>query len=301
MPRDRRLRAAAALAALSVVVAACGGTRTPGSGPDGGGASGPGGPGIATARDAGGVAGAPSGTPPAETPAAETPGTGTPPVGGTGSPAPRPPSGPYLVAGRYQPLWPFSDQAEADAWRATYQTGGHQPWHLDARQTALSFTQGFLGFGRIDRIVRSSVSGSHARVAVGFRPEESGRLATAAVIHLVRYGRGEDAPWEVVGTDDTTFTLTTPAYGATVASPAKAGGRITGVDESIRVQVRQPWSDRPLGDACCVPAGGEGHPWSSKVAFRARPGWTATVVAMTGGHVAEVERFAVTGVRVATG
>lgn len=33
--------------------------------------------------------------------------------------------------------------------------------------------------------------------------------------------------------------------------------------------------------------------------FQAAPGSTLTLVASTGGHVAEVERFAVTGVRVA--
>jgi hypothetical protein len=134
-------------------------------------------------------------------------------------------------------------------------------------------------------------------VAVGFRSEEGSRLLTAAVIHLVRYGTDGDAPWEVVGTDDTTLTLTTPAYGGRVSSPMRVGGRITGVDESIRVQVRRPGAGRPLGESCCVPAGGSDRQWSATVAFRAAPGQTMTVVASTGGHVAEVERFAVTGVR----
>src|SRR5690606_34579463 len=97
---------------------------------------------------------------------------------------------------------------------------------LDADQTALSFTQGYLGFEGIDRVISSSIEGEHARVAVGFRGEEGGRTLTAAVLHLVRFGEGTDAPWEVVGTDDTTLSLTTPAYGAHVSSPVKVGGRV---------------------------------------------------------------------------
>jgi hypothetical protein len=35
--------------------------------------------------------------------------------------------------------------ADAGAWQQSYRAGGHQPWHLDARLTALSFASGFLG------------------------------------------------------------------------------------------------------------------------------------------------------------
>ncbi|MEU7886621.1 hypothetical protein AB0B54_14050 [Microbispora bryophytorum] len=204
-----------------------------------------------------------------------------------------------LVAGRYQPLWPFADEKQARDWQESYRSGGHQPWHLDAERTALSFTQGFLGFTGVDQVVKRTVTGGDARVSVGIRGEGGGRPGIAAVIHLVRFGAGPDAPWEVVGTDDTTFSLTTPGYGAVVSSPVTVGGRITGVDESIRVDVRATGSARPLGERCCVPAGGDGVPWSATVTFRAAPGRTLTLVASTGGHVAKVERFAVTGVRVA--
>ncbi|WP_432861592.1 hypothetical protein [Microbispora rosea] len=240
------------------------------------------------------------------------PGSGTPTGTPTGtvtvrqsSPAATSPTpsatttGGSLVAGRYQPLWPFADEKQARDWQESYRSGGHQPWHLDAERTALSFTQGFLGFTGVDRVVKRTVTGADARVSVGIRGEGGGRPGIAAVIHLVRFGTGPDAPWEVVGTDDTTFSLTTPRYGALVSSPVTVGGRITGVDESVRVQVRAIGSTRPLGERCCVSAGGDDTPWSSTVTFRADPGRTLTLVAGTGGHVAEVERFAVTGVRVA--
>ncbi|TDD01464.1 hypothetical protein E1292_25870 [Nonomuraea deserti] len=202
------------------------------------------------------------------------------------------------MAGRYQPLWPFSTQEEAARWRDTQGEDGDQAWHLDAARTALAFTRDYLGFTEIDRAVKTEQEGAHARVHVGYRSQEGDRPAVAAVVHLMRYGPGEDAPWEVVGTDDTSFTLTKPAYGAEVSSPLTVGGRISGVDESITVHVRRPGSDAPLGERCCVPAGGRKAPWSATVDFTARPGKTLTVVVSTGGHVATVERFAVTGVSV---
>lgn len=190
----------------------------------------------------------------------------------------------------YQPLWPFAGADEAADWQRRYRSGGHQPWRLSPDETALAFVR-YLGFDEIDRVTSRTVSGGDARVGVGRR--KSAR--SAAVLRLVRMGTGSDAPWEVVGTADTDLSLTTPAYGATVSSPLTVGGRITGVDESIKIEVRQPATAGPVGRFCCVAAGGERSPWSAKVSFRGAG--VLTVVASTGGHVAKVERFAVTAVR----
>lgn len=221
------------------------------------------------------------------------------PTSGTPSPAPEKSgasaSARLLIAGRYQPLWPFSGPGEVAAWQRAHQADGHQPWHLDPAETAVAFSRDFLGFTEIDQAVKTVVDGEHARVHVGLTGEGAEPMV-AAVVHLMRYGSGDQAPWEVVGTDDTTLSLTTPAYGASVTSPLTVGGRITGVDESIRLRVLHPGADAPLGERCCVPAGGEKAPWSARLSFTADPGRTLTVVASTGGHIAEVERFAVTGV-----
>lgn len=229
------------------------------------------------------------------TPRTEAPSTATPAA--TGAPTtPAPHGTPPLGSWSLQPAWPFTTLAQAQEWERAYRSGGHQPWHLDPAQTALSFTRDYLGFKKIDRVSSHTVSGRHARIGVATTvPEGSG---TAAVIHLVRYGSGPDAPWEVVGTDDTTFSLTTPAYGALVRSPLVTGGRISGVDENIRVQVRQPSSAAPLGTSrCCTPAGGDNQPWNVTVPFSGARDPVVTVVASTGGHVAEVERFTITVVR----
>ncbi|NMH95539.1 hypothetical protein HF519_29160 [Pseudonocardia bannensis] len=195
-----------------------------------------------------------------------------------------------------QPLWPFADAAAAREWQASYRSGGQQPWHLDPGVTALSFVQGYLGFTGLDQVTSSYEGSGRALVGVGAALPD-GRILTAAIVRLVRLGIGDDAPWEVVGTRDTTLSVDTPAYGSTARSPLPVGGTISGVDESLRVQVRRVGAEAPAGTACCVPAGGQNTRWSTTVPFTSPPGPVLTVVVATGGHVADVERFAVTGVR----
>ncbi|WP_405064903.1 hypothetical protein OG558_23450 [Kribbella sp. NBC_01510] len=229
--------------------------------------------------------------------ATPTPSVNTPPTPSATTPTtPSTPSPTTTVRPfAYQALWPFSSASDAAAWQQNYRSGGQQPWHLDPEQTALSFTTGYLGFTEVNRVVSRSVSRDEARIGVGYQAE--GRLGHAATLHLARIGQGPDAPWEVVGSIDTTLTLDRPRYGATVTSPMTVGGRITGVDESIRVDVRQLSSEQPIGTFCCLPAGGERQPWSARVGFTGATGSALTVVASTGGHLQGVESFAITGVR----
>ena len=271
MTRHFRIAVLLAVAAMiSLVAGGCGGaaTRTPAT--------------PATTQ--------PPATPTqAPTPAPATPATpGTPGTSATPTPATGLPAG-------YLPLFPFASLADVRAWQAGYESGGHQPWHLSPDITATAFAA-FLGYTDVTQVARSTVSGADAHVAVGIKLP-NGNIGTAAIIHLVRFGSGKDAPWEVVGTDDTTFTLDRPAYGAVVPSPVTAGGKITGVDESIRVTVHSLSAEGPVGSYCCLAAGGTSSPWSARVTFRAASGVVLTIAAATGGHVAAVERFAVTGAR----
>jgi hypothetical protein len=255
----------------SLVVCGCGSTAAPAPAAGTSSAGSAGTPGSATAT-------APAPTTPATTPAA--PGT---PAQTTGLPA------------GYLPLFPFASLADVRAWQASYQSGGHQPWHRSPDLTATAFAA-FLGYTDVTQIAQSAVSGGDAHVAVGIKLP-NGTISTAAIIHLVRFGSGTYAPWEVVGTDDRTFTVDSPAYGSTVPSPVTVGGTITGVDESIRVTVHALSAQAPVGAYCCQAAGGTRSPWSARVTFLATPGEVITIAAATGGHVAAVERFAVTGAR----
>jgi hypothetical protein len=214
------------------------------------------------------------------------------PTTGTASPSPTVP------AFRYLPLWPFDSVADAIAWQKDALPGGHQPWRLSPDLTALAFTTGYLQFTTVDRSLGTTVDGDEAWVQVGWRAE-NGTDFTTAIVHLARIGSGANRPWEVVGTRDTTLSLTTPAYGALVASPLTAGGRITGVDESLRVQVRGTGETGVLGEVAGIPAGGENHPWTAQMSFRRSTGTVRTIVVSTGGHAGPgVGRFAITGVRV---
>ncbi len=247
-----------------------------------------------------------SGTTASATPTSTT--SATAPSGsspGSGSASPTRPSssaatsaGVPLIDQGYVPLYPFGTLADAQGWQASYRSGGHQPWHLDAGETALSFTRGYLGFTEIDRVVgtvRTDSSGAH--VDVGY-VNPAGRSAVAATLHLMRFATGTDAPWEVVGSDDTTLTLDIPSYAATITSPVRVGGYITGVDENIVVSVRQLARQAPLATAPGVPAGGQHQPGSVTVAFSGARTGAVTLVASTGGHLQRIERFAITGVRV---
>jgi hypothetical protein len=195
------------------------------------------------------------------------------------------------------PLWPFTTAAQVRQWQADYRSGGHQPWHLDAGQTALAFTRGHLGYTEIDRVTSRSINGDEAQIGVGWLVPGTSRTQTVAVLHLIRFREGRDAPWVVVGSEDTRLTLDMPRYGSTVTSPLRVGGRITGVDESLRVTVLGPASSTPLFASAGLPAGGERTPWSTTVRFRAPHGSVLTIAVSTGGHVKRVEAFAVTAVR----
>lgn len=196
----------------------------------------------------------------------------------------------------YVGLWPFRTAADVQSWEESYHSTGSGAWHLNSATTALDFTMDYLGFTEINEVLGTTTNASGAHVSVGFSPTST-ESSTAAVVHLVRWGAGADAPWEVVGTDDTTFSLTQPAYGATASSPLGVGGTISGVDESIKVTVRQPSSSAAIGTFCCLPAGGTNTPWSATVGFSGATDPVLTITAQTGGHIQDVERFTVTGVR----
>jgi hypothetical protein len=245
-------------------------------------------------------------TPVVTTPAVPTPVVTTPAPGLSDATVPPSPASPPSSATNppgattfdlgYQPLWPFANYAQARVWEVNGRPSGHQPWHASAPDTALSFTQNILGFKELDSVTSARYDSLGAHIGVGYH-DPNGVARTAAVLHLVRFGPNADSPWEVVGSDDTTFSIQTPAYGSVVTSPIEVGGHITGVDESINVAVRQLSSPGPLGTTCCQPAGGNDQPWSASASFAGATDPVLTIVASTGGHLQAVERFAIHGVR----
>lgn len=215
--------------------------------------------------------------------------------GGPAAPAVAVPTpGPVPYSFPYQPLWPFPGQPAADDWLQERRPLGESLWHADPAATALKFTREFLGFTDLDRTTMVNVQPREAWVGVG-QADPRGQPMTVATLHLARLGPAADAPWSVVGTEDTELTLDTPAYGSPVQPVLDVGGIVSGVDESLHVQARQ--ISGLLGEFCCLPAGGQRSPWSVSVPMSpAQPG-AVTVVVSTGGHYAAIERFAITGLR----
>lgn len=208
------------------------------------------------------------------------------PVAGTPEPA-------GYVFG-YVPLWPFPDQAAADAWLRDGPPVGESMWHADPAATALAFTRDFLGFTDLDRTTTVNEQPREAWVGVG-QADPRGESMTVATLHLARLGPADDAPWEVVGSEDTELTVDTPAYGSPAQPVLTVGGVISGVDESLHVQARQ--LSGLVGESCCLPAGGQRSPWSVSVPITGTVPGAVTVVVSTGGHYANIERFAITGLR----
>jgi hypothetical protein len=196
----------------------------------------------------------------------------------------------------YLYVYPFPSLAEAQAWQRAYRSGGHQPWHLDPGMTATSFAD-FLGYAMADQVISVHTDASGAHVALGYH-NPNGVPVTSSVVHLVRVSNGNDAPWEVVGNDQSSdFTLTSPKYAAAAVSPMRVAGTITGVDDNIRVSVRQPSSNLPLGGFCCLPAGGVNSPWSTTASFTNATDPILVISASTGGHLQTIERFVFTATR----
>jgi hypothetical protein len=240
---------------------------------------------------------------PASDPAAAPGGSSTASAGATQPAAPSSSataSGQPSAGFRFSPLWPFASVDEATRWQREAQPGGHQPWRLDAGQTALTFAATYLGYTEINRVTSTRVAGDEAWIGVAATPPE-GTVSTACVLHLARIGSGPTSgrPWEVVGSQDTTLTLTAPRYGSVVGSTFSVGGRITGVDESLTVQVRA--GGQLLTQVVGIPAGGRDQPWSTTLTVSAGRSQLATVAVATGGHLLRVERFAVTAVQLRPG
>lgn len=182
----------------------------------------------------------------------------------------------------FQPLWPYrtvQDAAAADGKAA------------DAAATALRFTREFLGFTDLDRTTTATVEDREAWVGVG-QADPRGQPITVATLHLARFGPAGDAPWEVVGSEDTDLTIDTPPYGSPVRPVVTVGGVISGVDESLHVRALQIGGQ--VGEFCCAPAGGEHSRWSVSLPIADPEPGAVTVVVSTGGHYANIERFAIT-------
>jgi hypothetical protein len=202
-------------------------------------------------------------------------------------------------------LWPLSNSLEAI--RFARSNPAPSAWQRSASQTALRFTRTYLGFTDITTVIAVRFRGARADLDVGYLPT-SASINVAATIELRRWADLAGAPWEVVGATtkglSASATLGPPSSGI---RPLTVTGLITGVDESIGIDVRLLSHAKPIAVSCCLAAGGQSMAWrrtvSVPLAPPVQPSQSASVTSLsvithTGGHLQAVERFTVTGVLV---
>ena len=82
---------------------------------------------------------------------------------------------------------------------------------------------------------------------------EQRRMAPAAIIHLVLFGSGKDAPWEVVGTDGrlpVRIDITCPPKASALA-PSKVAPSKVAPSKVARVALSRGLGCRHRGPPCC--------------------------------------------------
>lgn len=189
----------------------------------------------------------------------QTPTTQSPTAAPTTAPPPSMEPTPVPASYGGPAIWPFRSQAQADAWRADH---GSKPWAGQAGQVATHFVHDYL-----------KLNPAGLRVS---GPDHDLRLATAGhylgTAHLEQYGSG--GPWTVVGVGGTDLTITTPRAGQLVTSPLSVSGRITGVDEHVKLQlITFSGVEVATGGA----QAGSAVPWQGSLAWTTG-GWTTGAV-----------------------
>lgn len=202
-------------------------------------------------------------------------------------PEPRPsPSLPLTgvtSSGNGVPVWPFTSDAQAADWVAS---PGDRTWASDPVQV----TQHLLDV--VLRLPGKAVGtagrrGDIVQVVV----KAAGR--PVSTVSLEQVGRGVDGPFSVTGASAEDVSITTPDVGGSVESPLTVTGRVTGVDESVHVQLLAGSSELADGHA---PAGQE-QPWSQPLRWSSATWSVGALVASTYDGKGDLHALALTPVR----
>ena len=174
----------------------------------------------------------------------------------TTSPAPPP-----AVTFTDPAIWPFTSQPQADAWKSDH---GARAWAVDPLQVATHFVEDYLGLTG----VVASGTGSHIPLSVGSR--------SVGTVDLVQVGT--DGPWTVTTVGGTDLTITSPAADDAITSPTAVTGRITGVDENVRLRLLTS-SGREISSAGA--SAGTAVPWQGSLPWSDTTWSTAGLVGTT--------------------
>ncbi|MFL6136256.1 MAG: TolB family protein [Frankiaceae bacterium] len=158
----------------------------------------------------------------------------------TQGPTPTPSGSTATVAGTpTTPVWPFTSYAQVQLWQQQYASGGQSPWHLDAKYTAQAFVDSLkLPQQQLKVLGLEPVAGGGAAVRIATTTTGDGRPHELAVVRLMRWGTGDQAPWEVTGVSTAGARIDSPAAGAAVGSPLTVHYTLDGgVEEDVYASV----------------------------------------------------------------
>jgi hypothetical protein len=202
--------------------------------------------------------------------------------------------------GDVTPVWPFDNAAQVASWQQGYAADGLAPWHLDPVYTATAFVTRGIGFsGQNVVAVRDTATGHRSGdVTLGTRTTASGRTVVFGTAHLIRWGNGADAPWEVTGIDSTGARIDSPSRDSSVSSPLTVRYTLDGgAEENVTVSVHD--GDSYAAAKPAVVGGGQHTVTFDLGNVTTTNGYVAVSDVQSGSGTSTLQRLIVTPVRFA--
>ena len=182
-------------------------------------------------------------------------------------PTPAPPA-----ATTFAGIWPFTSQAEADAY-----ADGDDTLFRNAVDTAREFARRYVGIREPVTFGGATPVGRLVEVRVGFGTGEGGlgiadpRPTMTVQLQNVGDRDGDRNPWTVIGATSEQIVVDTPKALDRVSSPVSLGGRAHAFEGTVTVDVREDGmvAGQSLGQGFVTGGGDALRPFSGRVSFRA--------------------------------
>ena len=161
-------------------------------------------------------------------------------------------------------IFPFTTATAEQGWEQDYANGGTQ-WEADPAQVATHWVQNYLDQPSVDRVVDTTDDGEDKLVTLGrVLQAESHQLFKVTTVRLTPFNKA----WIVVGASDPNglLSIDSPDPGGTVLTPVTVSGPAFGVDEVVKIDVRDATSETSYGSNNANFGNGS-PPWQVAVNF----------------------------------
>jgi hypothetical protein len=163
-----------------------------------------------------------------------------------------------------QGIFPFTDATAEQGWEQDYANGG-TTWEADPTQVATHWVQNYLDQPSVDRVISTADDNGDKVVTLGrVLQGEGNNLFAVTAVRLTSYGNA----WIVTGASDPNnyMSISSPLPGSTIVTPATVTGPGFGVDEGLRLDVRDATSATSYGTATLTVGNGINQ-WRQPVNF----------------------------------